>query len=260
MHHRSILATLTLAAGVLTAGNAAAVTVELTASQDATIYSNATSFANGTGINFLAGNNGNGQTRRALLQFDLSSIAPGSTVTSAVLELYMDQTPSATARSIGLHAIDESWTEGPADPGGQQGQGIAAGAGDVTWVSRSHPSTLWTTAGGAFGAASATLNVGAVGSYAWDSGAAGNAGMLTDVQSWIDAPGGNFGWMLVGAESGTSTVKRFISSEGDASLVPVLRLEIVPVPEPSTHALVVAGLALVAGAARRESRRMPAIG
>lgn len=229
-------------------------TLTVSASQDASIYNNATSNANGAGVSFLAGNNGNGQTRRALIQFDLSSIAPGAIVQSARLELYMDQSPNATARTISLHPILESWTEGSTDPGGLQGQGAAGSAGDVTWSNRSLPSLAWTTAGGTFGSASASTSVTGVGWYAWEATSSLNTAMLEDIQDWIDAPGTNAGWMLLGVESGTSTVKRFVSSEGDANFAPKLTLTVVPVPEPETYALFAAGLVLLGVAARRGQR------
>ena len=37
--------------------------------------------------------------------------------------------------------------------------------------------------------------------------------MLADVQDWVDNPSGNFGWILIGNESTTSTVKRFASKD-----------------------------------------------
>jgi hypothetical protein len=256
MHFLNPIRLSACAAAVLTCAPAVAVTLvlELPASRDATIYANATGFANGAGASFLAGTNGSGQARRALLGFDLGSVSPGATVLSASLSLYADQVPNATARSISLRALQQQWTEGPTDAGAQQGQGVAAANGDVTWASAQHPSTPWTTPGGTFGASSATTIVAGVGLYTWSSTDAGNDGMRADVQRWLDDPSTNFGWALVGVETGTSTVKRFVSSEGDAGLVPLLRLEIAPVPEPSTWALLAVGLVATLRAGRSRIR------
>jgi hypothetical protein len=244
-----------LIAATFGAGDVHAIeTLSFSASKDAAIYNNATSNANGAGVSFLAGNNGSGQTRRGLIRFDLSSIVPGSTVESVRLELYMDQSPNATARAISLHPILESWTEGSTDPGGLQGQGTAGSAGDVTWSSRSLPSLAWTTPGGTFGSASASASVTGVGWYAWEATSSMNVAMLEDIQNWIDAPATNAGWMIVGVEPGTSTVKRFVSSEGDPAFAPKLTLTVVPVPEPETYALFAAGLVLLGVAARRRPR------
>ena len=55
-------------------------------------------------------------------------------------------------------------------------------------------------AGGDFsGTASASQSVGAIGQYTWSS-----AQMVADVQSWLDTPASNFGWLVLGDES-TST-------------------------------------------------------
>ena len=37
--------------------------------------------------------------------------------------------------------------------------------------------------------------------------------MLADVQGWLDDPSTNFGWLLLGNESGTRTTKRFDSKD-----------------------------------------------
>ena len=50
-------------------------------------------------------------------------------------------------------------------------------------------------------------NIGSV--VTWGS----TAQMVADVQSWLDTPATNFGWMLRGPESGSSSVKKFGSRE-----------------------------------------------
>ncbi len=40
------------------------------------------------------------------------------------------------------------------------------------------------------------------------------AAMVNDVQSWIDNPGSNNGWMVIGDEVNPTTARRFDSSEG----------------------------------------------
>ena len=77
---------------------------------------------------------------------------------------------------------------------------------------------------------SATTSVGGEdgeGLYSWTSQA-----MARDVQSWLDEPGGNFGWLLKGVESDRSA-RRFDSKENSTpSNRPVLQLEYTT-PEPS---------------------------
>jgi hypothetical protein len=80
----------------------------------------------------------------------------------------------------------------------------------------------WTTPGGDFSAiASATTNLAGLGFYTWKS-----AQMKADVQSWLDTPANNFGWVVTGDESGTvGTAKRLDSRENPTSAnVPVLKV------------------------------------
>jgi len=55
--------------------------------------------------------------------------------------------------------------------------------------------------GGDFSAiVSASQSVGPVGFYTWNS-----TQMVSDVQSWLDNPGFNFGWLVLGDESTLGT-------------------------------------------------------
>src|SRR5207302_838656 len=47
-----------------------------------------------------------------------------------------------------------------------------------------------------------------------------------DVQNWLSSPGSNFGWIVIGDESGTGTAKRFDSRENStASNQPALTID-----------------------------------
>ncbi len=55
------------------------------------------------------------------------------------------------------------------------------------------------------------------------------AAMVSDVQSWLDAPAGNFGWLLQGDEAVGSTAARFDSRQNlTPSFGPVLVVEYTP--------------------------------
>ena len=54
--------------------------------------------------------NRNGQARRSMVQFDLSGIPAGSTITAATLELYATAAP-ATAQTLNVHHVTGTWTE-----------------------------------------------------------------------------------------------------------------------------------------------------
>ena len=102
-----------------------------------------------------------------------------------------------------------------------RGQGTPAQSGDATWqhtfFNRSAPNqNRWDNQGGDFEVqASASQQIGTTFQvYTWDSGVAGNVGLLNDVQTWLDEPASNFGWLLRGDEERTPTAQRFDSKEG----------------------------------------------
>src|SRR6266536_6406864 len=76
-----------------------------------------------------------------------------------------------------------------------------------------------TTQGGDFSATvTASQSVGPVGQYTWSS-----AQMVADVQSWVNNPASNFGWLVVGDESAAGTTKRLDTRESASP--PVLTIE-----------------------------------
>ena len=169
------------------------------------------------------GSNGSGTLRRALIRFDVSAIPPGSTVTSVQLRMYMSQGQGGT-RAHSLYRMSASWGEAGSFSFG--GAGAPAQAGDATWIHRFAPGTPWATPGGEFvPTPSATLNVTGIAWYVWGS----TAGMVADVQSWVDAPTQNFGWMLRGDESVERTSKRFDSRQSsNPSTKPQLIIQFTP--------------------------------
>lgn len=193
-----------------------AVVTTLTSSKDNTLYQNASgSLSNGSGDYFFAGTTATTQIRRGLLAFDVAGhIPPGSTVISASLTLVMSRIgPNNDAHLIALHRVTADWGEGSSDAPDEEGMGVAAAPGDATWLHTFFNTNLWLTPGGDFvPAASAVTSVASVGTYTW-----GNTPELqADVQSWLDAPADNFGWILVGNEGGLATAKRFNSRENEA--------------------------------------------
>ena len=178
------------------------------------MYSESGSISNGAGEFLFAGQTAQPSLRRALIQFDVASAVPaGSTIQSVQLVLNMSMTVS-NAQNVGLHRVNASWGEGASDAPGQEGGGASAMTNDATWTFRFFNTTSWTTAGGDFApGASAVASVDQIGFYAWGS----SAGMVADVQSWLDLPAQNFGWAIVGDESALSSAKRFDSRQNSVS-------------------------------------------
>jgi len=121
-----------------------------------------------------------------------------------------------------LHRLTSDWGEGTSNANGQEGAGKAPTTNDTTWIHTFYPGSFWTTPGGDFDlTVSGSTSVGNIGSYSWGS----TTQMVTDVQSWLDTPAGNFGWILMGPE-GVQSAKRFDTRENnDVAARPALLIE-----------------------------------
>ncbi len=202
-----------LACQVLTRAPARGEQVTLTPSKDNTIFEEGGDLSNGKGTGLFAGQTARTQSlRRGLLAFDVAGGIPaGATITSVELRLRVTMTLGGT-RQMSLHRVQADWGEGMSNSnvrGG--GMGAPAAPGDATWSHRFFDTAQWASPGGDFNpAASATAN--AAGSNTTTSFAS-TAALVADVQSWLDNPPSNFGWLLRGAEATTGSAKRFASRE-----------------------------------------------
>ncbi|MCH8012222.1 MAG: DNRLRE domain-containing protein [Candidatus Marinimicrobia bacterium] len=203
--------------------------VVIQANKDNTLYeSNTGALSNGKGAHFFVGKTAVGSIRRGLLAFDIAgNIESGVLIDSVVLILSMSKTRTATSRIIALHKILSSWGEGESNAPGNEGAGTAAEIGDATWIHTFYDSLFWTNNGGDFSdVINATASVGDTNSYRWNS----TSELVADVQSWLDSPSTNFGWILVGDENESATAKRFDSKENSTeSNRPILRVFYMPV-------------------------------
>jgi spore coat protein A, manganese oxidase len=191
--------------------------------------------SNALGFHFFAGETGMGDLRRGVLAFDIVGNLPaGSTITSVTLTLNMSRTALTTPRTIELHKLLADWGEGTSQASGEEGMGAPATPNDATWRHRFYDAVFWTAQGGDFsGTVSASQSVDDIGVYTWSS-----AQMVSDVQAWLDNPGNNFGWIVLGDESEIATGKRFDTRE--STNPPVLTVEYMapgprPTPTPRTR-------------------------
>jgi hypothetical protein len=149
--------------------------------------------------------------RRSLVFFDVATIPAGSTIKSVSLTMRDVQQLNGD-RVTSLHRALADWGEGTSYQAG--GMGAPATQNDATWLYRfynsSNPaaSPTWTTPGGDFdpvASASTTILAGNPNGrfYTWTS-----PGLVADVQSWLDNPAANFGWLIRGDESRGQTAKR----------------------------------------------------
>ncbi len=193
--------------------------VQISASKDNTLYEDAQGdISNGAGTYFFVGrtNQISNFRRRALVAFDLSgSIPTSSIIQSVTLSLHLSNEPfMAPARTITLRRLLDNWGEGTSDAIGAEGSGVAATTNDATWLHQFFSTDVWATAGGDFsGTISGSISVDNIGSYT----VASTAQMVADVQSWLDNPAANFGWLLLGNESIEQSARRFDSKENSTA-------------------------------------------
>jgi hypothetical protein len=185
--------------------------------------------SNALGNHFFAGETAMGELRRGVLAFDIAGNIPaGSTILGVTLSLNMSRTGLDDAQNVELHKMLADWGEGTSVAPGEEGTGAPATTDDATWRHRFFDTIFWATEGGDFSATvSASQSVGAVGVYTWSS-----PPMVGDVQSWLNNPATNFGWLVLGDESEILSAKRFDTRESASP--PVLTIQYTPgVPRPT---------------------------
>jgi len=185
-----------------------------------------------------SGRDGNlgGNPRRALFQFDLGSIPPGSTIQSATLKLVVVKTPGfgAVNSSFGIHRLTAGWIEGTKSGN----NGLPASLGEATWNNRAHGIAPWSGGASAAGdfavGSSAAVPVAGNGLYSWSS-----AGLASDVQGWVDHPDQNFGWLAVSESEAANKTARGLGSRENPTPAnrPVLEVEFLPPPPPQGIAM-----------------------
>lgn len=207
------LAPVALALAVLApAAPAQLTTVQLPAAADNTLYDAPLGdLSNGAGQHLFAGLTLIQLRRRALVRFDLEALPPGAQIVSAELVLHVSKLSMPLApEPVRVHRALASWGEGGSDALLEEGSGAPATSGDATWLHRSAPGSFWASPGGDYVAApSAMLAVDTLGPARWTS-----LGLANDVQTWVDAPDQNHGWVLVGNETApVNSTRRFDSRE-----------------------------------------------
>jgi hypothetical protein len=245
--------------------------VTIGASRDNTIFAVDNAASDGAGVGMYVGTDANGALgdHRGLLGFDVAGNVPaGAVIQSAQLTLTLGEVAGSTRtggdttpRTISLFRLTADWGEGTAGFGTTQiaktGVGFLAGEGDATWTARAYSATtptLWSAPGGVndfVTSASGSQTVGNPGNvttpFTWSSTAA----MVGDVQSWLDDPAHNFGWILINSDNQAIRAYRaFYTREfGNPQFRPALEISYVLVPEPATFTLLLLGACVLSVAA-----------
>lgn len=228
MRTRSVAACLA-ACQILAIGYAASAsaqtTINLVSDRDNTMYQESVTSSNGAGAYLFAGPTLRGASeRRALVRFDVAGSVPaGAHILEATLTLNCSRNNSETA-FVYIHRLTSPWGEGVSDAGAPGGGGAAAAPNDATWNSNFFQSSDWTTPGGDFDeliSALATMGSGlsGLGPVVWASTDPENGLMLSDVQSWLDTPDQNHGWIVIGSSLNGATAHRFDSRENTNPVV-----------------------------------------
>jgi hypothetical protein len=226
------LAGITLAFLCAAPAPARADSIVLVPLKDNTLFSNGNS--NGAGDSIFSGRTGNfsnppGIRQRAVLEFDVAGSVPaGSTIRTASLTLTLvSASPFAQPETHTLHRVSLEWGEGTSIAFG--GFGAPPTTDDATWSHTFFPNQFWLTPGGDFEpSASASAVVGTTQlPFTWGP----TPEMAADVQSWLDSPSSNHGWILLGDEQNFNTARRFQSREsGFPTGVPMLTIDFTPPP------------------------------
>jgi hypothetical protein len=182
-------------------------------------------------------NYGSKGPRHDLLWFDVSSVAPGATITSATLGIYLmrssSSAPTVTGYQVSRLQQGSSWVEG-------LGGGTAtANVGEPTWNSRAYGGTSWATPGGT-GASDIDLATSkTLGAVTSAQGSGYRTIDVTDfVQGWVNGTWTNTGMLLWGgAADGTGGYWWLGANENlNVGYRPYLTITYAPasVPEPSS--------------------------
>lgn len=198
-------------------------TAYIDATQDNTLYESPGGlYSNGMGAFVVVGQTVDLLKRRALIAFkDLSAIPTDSTVMSVKLHVYLS-TEISEATPVDLNRLTSDWGEGDSveEPG--ETDGANAQPGDATWVNTFFDFRKWNTVGGDFvSTPSDSQVIDHVGWYTFGS----TGTMNTDVQSWVENPDSNFGWIMIGDESVASERQFFSRNFGNPDLRPVLEVQ-----------------------------------
>ncbi|GEM_PF-559318 len=238
-----VLLSCALIASVVThAQSANADTIVLEAVADNTLFTDGTDqpvdLSNGVGPHIFVGRTSFSGLRRGLVRFNLAGSVPmGSIIESAEVRMHMSLGTPTTSDYM-LHRVLTAWGEGASNSGtGGLGSGSGGGggapatAGDATWLHAFFDTQTWNLPGGDFlplpSASTSVSN--AVGEYVWQS----TPGLVADVQSWVDAPMVNHGWLIKNSEPAPliGRAKRFDSRENPtAAFRPRLVIEFAPPP------------------------------
>ncbi len=233
--HRKLLPVLIFLFACLASPAIVAETLELAPAKDNTLYEDVEGrFTNGTGKRLFIGRvgpDGDELKRRAVLAFDVSGIPPNAVIDSVRFEIQIEQVPPGAPddNEASLHLLTKSWGEGFANAPGSEGQGTSADTGSVTWIHTMFDAdpmaaTFWDSPGGdyeAIASATAPFGAGSPEPMVFLS----TPQLVADVQTWLNQPEANHGWMLRGDEVTSKNARGLASREHPTIPAPKLIID-----------------------------------
>jgi hypothetical protein len=208
---------------------AGAVSVTNNSVADTSLLEFAPSNNNGGQAFVISGHIQNPGRARGLYQFNLTGLPTNAVILSVVLELTVTRQPGdgLANSAFSVHRMSRSWGEGNKIAIHVPGQGLAAGAGEATWLCAFHPTNAWTSPGGEpdvdfVSSESSFQSINVAGeSYRFES----TPELVGDVQAWVSNPSSNFGWMLICDDEATPFTARHFGSREDPGAHPNLEIQ-----------------------------------
>jgi hypothetical protein len=204
-----------------------------TSSQDTNLRGADPSFADGSGDEVSVDASDGGEPSQILISFadifgnGANQIKPTDLITSATLNVEV----TSAGSGFNVHNLLVGWSQATASwdsfAGGVSANGIEASVSAVS----------------SYGADNGTSNISS-GPFSID--------VLASLQAWQANPSSNQGWALLPwMPNGTNGIDFYTSEYADISLRPLLTVEVSPIPEPASIAMLLAGMGLVAARARK---------
>jgi hypothetical protein len=200
--------------------------VTIRAAADTTLISGEPTNNLGGSSTLIVGTTAQDSTAHMLIRFDLGTNLPaGAVITGVVFNLTVTKASvSGPASTFEVHRLLLPWGEGT----GNGSTGSAAKPDAATWRDRFAPDTPWSEPGAAApgdysAVVSASAHVDQPAPYAFGF----TSNLVADVQTWLDHPDLNFGWLLRSQSEAVPQTARRIASREDPTAPPTLVLSYV---------------------------------
>ena len=171
--------------------------------KDNSMFSESGSESLGAGKLF-TGQNCQGNNRRALIEFDLTSIPTDAVVTSVSLNLGAENSGNNSDGVIEIFGVTRAWGEGFSSGSGNGGPAVAP---DATWTDAMFGTVSWDTPGGDFDPALLSSRFTTENNQTINFPSSAN--FITQAQNWINDPSSNYGIIVIGVETQTCAAYRF---------------------------------------------------